>query len=486
MMFRCSTLIRWVGIAGSPWILLTVWACSGHPLSNVSNNANSNTNVNSNANSNANTNVNSNTTDDCGDGVVDPDETCDGTNLGGMDCVAMGWDEGALACEIDCSDFDLSDCRLGGTCGNGLVDVGEQCDGTNLASEDCTTLGLGFTRGTLACNGSCTWDTAACVGDCPGSNLGVWSGVTLVQTADTCAGTQDYSPPGSGGCTGYNANGAELVYALTLAAGDSVAVTYDLAAGADGALYVLTDCLDTTATTCVAGSDAIGDGGQEFLLLGNTGLASQTFYIVLDNFSGCGVSTLTIGAPPICGDSNLEVPEICDGGNLGGETCQTIGGGFTGGALACNGTCDAWDTSGCIFSCTEIDLGAWSGAPITQSGDTCVGSQIYSPPGGSGCTGYSANGFEVVYGLTLPPLTSVDIVYGATEDNALYVLTDCGDTTAQTCVVGADQNYGAPFSETVTLSNGANTPTHFYLVLDNWTSGSCGPYTLDITLATTP
>ena len=53
----------------------------------------------------------------------------------------------------------------GGTskCGNGVVDLGEQCDGANLAGRSCGT--EGFSGGTLGCNPDCTLNTAQC-GEC--------------------------------------------------------------------------------------------------------------------------------------------------------------------------------------------------------------------------------------------------------------------------------------------------------------------------------
>jgi hypothetical protein len=48
-----------------------------------------------------------------------------------------------------------------------------------------------------------------------------------------------------------------------------------------------------------------------------------------------------------CGDNVREGSEVCDGTDLGGQTCQTVGS-FSGGTLACNGSCTGWDTAGCI------------------------------------------------------------------------------------------------------------------------------------------
>ena len=46
---------------------------------------------------------------DCGNGQVDSGESCDGTNLSGKSCSSFGYDGGDLACYSDCT-FDKSDC----------------------------------------------------------------------------------------------------------------------------------------------------------------------------------------------------------------------------------------------------------------------------------------------------------------------------------------------------------------------------------------
>jgi hypothetical protein len=46
------------------------------------------------------------------------------------------------------------------TCGNGQLDRGEQCDGTNLFGRTCET--LGFTGGELACRPDCLFDNSGC------------------------------------------------------------------------------------------------------------------------------------------------------------------------------------------------------------------------------------------------------------------------------------------------------------------------------------
>jgi hypothetical protein len=94
----------------------------------------------------------------CGNGTIDAGEQCDGTALGGATCMSRGFASGTLRCGPTCT-FDTSMCS---SCGNGMIDAGEQCDGTNLGGASCTSIGMGFTGGTLSCNGSCRYVTTAC------------------------------------------------------------------------------------------------------------------------------------------------------------------------------------------------------------------------------------------------------------------------------------------------------------------------------------
>jgi hypothetical protein len=46
------------------------------------------------------------------------------------------------------------------SCGNGVVDPGEQCDGANLNNQTCAS--FGYTGGTLLCNSDCTLNLSQC------------------------------------------------------------------------------------------------------------------------------------------------------------------------------------------------------------------------------------------------------------------------------------------------------------------------------------
>ena len=57
-------------------------------------------------------------------------------------------------------------------CGNGVIDQGEECDGSNLTGQTC--LSRGYTGGTLSCNSNCTINTSACTSGGGGGGGGVY------------------------------------------------------------------------------------------------------------------------------------------------------------------------------------------------------------------------------------------------------------------------------------------------------------------------
>ncbi|HEY4505970.1 MAG TPA: hypothetical protein VJJ24_00750 [Candidatus Paceibacterota bacterium] len=46
----------------------------------------------------------------CGNGIVEFGEQCDGSNLNGQSCVGLGYSGGVLSCNSDCLSFDVSQC----------------------------------------------------------------------------------------------------------------------------------------------------------------------------------------------------------------------------------------------------------------------------------------------------------------------------------------------------------------------------------------
>lgn len=121
---------------------------------------------------------------DCGNGVIDDGEECDGNELGGMTCGDLeGFQVGDLSCSNDCT-FDTSQC-IGELCGNGVIDDDEECDGTALGGMTCSDLG-DFSGGTLTCGDNCVFDTSACISEsqeCPREDLG--SDTSILYNGDT-------------------------------------------------------------------------------------------------------------------------------------------------------------------------------------------------------------------------------------------------------------------------------------------------------------
>lgn len=198
----------------------------------------------------------------CGNGVLEAGETCDGSELAGQDCISFGWFMGTLSCTTDC-DYDVSGCVGGGPdCGNWVVEWGEQCDTNDLGGGSCETIGM--SPGTLACKPDCTYDKAGC-GSAASCGNGLIDGVEGVEECD----------------------------------------------GADFA-----------DKTC----ESLGHMG---------GLLACGSNCVLDE-SGC--------TDPDCGNGVREPGEQCDGDDVGPEDCVTFG--HVAGDLGCTAQCII-DDSGC-------------------------------------------------------------------------------------------------------------------------------------------
>ena len=95
----------------------------------------------------------------CGDGVVDLSEQCDGSVPATVSCGDFGYYSGELSCSAICQ-LDPSTCS--GKCGDGIVqaDHGEYCDGSAPAGSSC--LGFGYDLGVLGCGLACGPDVRAC------------------------------------------------------------------------------------------------------------------------------------------------------------------------------------------------------------------------------------------------------------------------------------------------------------------------------------
>ena len=96
----------------------------------------------------------------CGDNQLSPTESCDGNNFGGLTCVDLGYGSGTLSCAADCKSVIETNCVAAASCGNGIVDGGEDCDGGNLGGNTCVS--LGYDGGSLSCTAGCQLNVANC------------------------------------------------------------------------------------------------------------------------------------------------------------------------------------------------------------------------------------------------------------------------------------------------------------------------------------
>lgn len=130
----------------------------------------------------------------CGNGQIDTGEECDGSNLNNQTCSDVGnYTGGTLACNNDCT-FDVSQCTSSGNCGNGQIDSGEECDGSNLNNQTCSDVGS-YTGGTLSCNDDCSFNVSQCTSDAFCPNVILDSSTSVTYNGDSTGGINLVTSP---------------------------------------------------------------------------------------------------------------------------------------------------------------------------------------------------------------------------------------------------------------------------------------------------
>lgn len=213
------------------------------------------------------------------------------------------------------------------------------------------------------------------------------------------------------GCSTWNESGGEVVFHLYLATPTKWRATLTQACDLD--LAVLSAC---------------DEGNPSCLIVADTGVITNSpvsgdFYFVVDGYAGAACTfTLTFEEIPAASFCALAEP------------------------LAC--------------------------ASTTLAGSTCGGQNLVTS---APCIGYTENGFERYYAVTLNPGgTFTATVTFPTKDGALWVLDGCVEPF--TCLVGADDGVtGDP--ETVTYMNTGVSAQTVYLVVDSYGTSSCGDFT---------
>ena len=270
----------------------------------------------------------------CGDNILQADlgELCDGTAaITAESCTGLGYDLGGdIACNDTCDEYDISDCSYDGSCGDGTINGPEVCDGSEIGTATCNS--IGFETGTPSCADDC-FNFAA--GTCEGfsSDLCGDGFLDLYEGCDDTLFHGEYGPTTAYECAEDDVTLMSCDSTCGLSRASCTEKDLCEAWGWYGddycdACQLLGGNADPDCTTLCAADDVCAnyfDTGRHVWTCTEAGLTDPD----------CGT----------CGDDTLDSEEWCEGDDLGGMTCENLG--YTGGTLTCRPDCLP-NTSGCF------------------------------------------------------------------------------------------------------------------------------------------
>ena len=262
----------------------------------------------------------------CGNGVIDFGEACDGSDLQGVSCQSFGFRAGRLLCS-GCQ-FDTSRCSTNKQCGNGTIESGEQCDGTRLNGQTCSRLGFG--SGALLCGGDCSYNTSLCA----------VCGNGLIEAGENCDGGN----LAGNSCATFGLGGGTLSCSPTSCHYDTRGCMVGAKCG-NGVAEADEDCdgMDFTAQSC----DTLG------YRFGSVGCNQATCRFDVSSCTGAG----SIECVDECLDASCQgLVEKC----LGSPDCQKI--------RSCLDGCRNDPSIDCGLKCT----GTLEGLALATVASDCV------------------------------------------------------------------------------------------------------------------
>ena len=209
-------------------------------------------------------------------------------------------------------------------CGNGVINPGEQCDGANMNGKTCIT--EGFDGGTLTCNATCNFVTAACI-NCA-ANQCIQGAVCQNSDNDSC---------------GFNGNACA-----------------NCTTSGQVCSWVTGTCVAPCGAGQCRGADNVCHNSDNNWC----GLNGNPCDDCNEPAETCQAGVCT--PAPLCGNGVINPGEQCDGANMGAQNCQVQG--FDTGTVSCNADCTV-NTSACINCAANQCVGP--GGCTNQSNSAC-------------------------------------------------------------------------------------------------------------------
>ncbi|HEY3357595.1 MAG TPA: hypothetical protein VGQ83_30365 [Polyangia bacterium] len=266
-------------------------------------------------------------------------------------------------------------------------------------------------------------------------------------TGQTTVGySNDYSGGSSThGCT-YSDSGPDRVYSISVPDGQELtaAVTPE-GTGFDPSIYLIAGPAATCGAaprTCLAADNAGAATDTNTVKWANRSGSAQTVFIVVDSGS----------SSPNGGTFSLNVAVAAAPAVPTGETC------------------------------TNAEVIAAAG---TLTGQTTVGFTNDYDPSSTACAPYGAAGLDHVYSFSVPANQKLTVTLQPDAfDAVLYLIQGPAGscTNAATCLAGADDGMSGG-QEQVTWTNATAAAVTVFIVVDGYSSGSSGGYTLTTAVA---